>query len=438
MMSRKILTFVVGAGLSCAWLPMVHAQAKTQAQAVTQPQAVTQYVVLDNVAAITGQPQVGAKAAIPMKADVPSQIDGAGNIVITCDLVGGKCPNVGTGEANVNLPTAPNVALSGPSGVVTATGQNLTWNVGAPNPARTCYGVSATKLSPPTSGPAVTGWVQAWPATGGTYSLSALYNALPADNIEYTYEFKLGCYSTASTVVNGTTVVAYAEGTRQVKLKKAAGGGGGGDYCSEYYPANHPARSQPGFTTNLTKVERQFTQIFYTFDRSSPVTIEQVLDQGYTGRGGMPGPDAGPGEYLSVAFSVPADTPALTGFELGFIEPQGFLGLEAASKWELSISPCPGDFRAKPGYGQDNPSDFYDRAACHQKNSGAIFFTTGTLTAPGSANSCFVKPGATMYINMTAYDLNGYRSSGAAPVWGCNQGVTYCGLKADVKKKTGF
>jgi len=437
MMSRKILTFVVGAGLSCAWLPMVHAQAKTQAQAVTQPQAVTQYVVLDNVAAITGQPQVGAKAAIPMKADVPSQIDGAGNIVITCDLVGGKCPNVGTGEANVNLPTAPTVILAGPSGVVTATGQNLTWNVGAPNPARTCYGVSATKLSPPTSGPAVTGWVQAWPATGGTYSLSALYNALPADDIEYTYEFKLGCYSTASTVVNGTTVVAYAEGTRQVKLKKATGGGGGGDYCSEYYPAGHPARSQPGFTTNLTKVERQFNQVFSS-GTGVPRTAQDIIDTGYSARGGMPGPEAGPGQYLAIAFTLSANTPNLTGIELSFVEPQFYLGLYPAYGYELSISPCPGDFRKKPAYGQDNPTDFYDRQACRREDAGSIAFTTGTGSGPGSATSCFVKPGATMYINITTHDLDGYRATGAAPVWECADGVTLCGKKVDAAKTAGF
>lgn len=426
MMSRKILSAVASVALACAWLPTVNAQSATK------------YVVLDNVAAISGQPQVGAKAAIPMQLDVAPQIDGAGNFVITCDLVGGKCPNVGTGEANINLPTAPTVTLAGPSGVVTAIGSSLTWNVGAPNPARTCYGVSATKMSPPTSGPAVTGWVQAWPATGGSFSLSALFNALPADDIEYTYEFKLGCYSTASTVVNGTTVVAYAEGTRQVKLKKATGGGGGGDYCSEYYPANHPARSQPGFTTNLAKVSRQFNQVFTRYDLVTPLTEQNVVVDGVGGRGGMPGPNAGPGEYVSVAFTVPANTPAMTGFELAFAEPQFYLGLYPAAMWELSISPCPGDFRATPGFGLDNPTDFYDRAACRRKNVGAIFFTTGTLTAPGSANSCFVKPGATMYINMTANDLDGYRNSGAAPVWGCADGVTLCGKKVDVKKKTGF
>ena len=425
MMSRKLLTAVANLALICAWLPMAHAQSGTK------------YVVLDNVAGVTGQPQVGAKAAIPMQPNSSPQIDAAGNFIVTCNLAAGKCPNVGTGDASVNLPTAPNVNVSGPTAVVTATGSNLTWSVPA---ARTCYGVSATKVSPPTSGPTVSGWVQAWPATGGNYSLSALFNALPADGIEYTYDFKLGCYSTASTVVNQTTVVAYTEAVRQVKLQKATGGGGGSDYCSEYYPTGHPARSQPGFGgAGLVRVDRQFQQIFSSDGNGiNPKTAQQVVDTaGMTVFGPVPGPAAGPGEYLAIAFTVSENTLAQLGMELSFVEPQGYQGIESTSKWELSVSPCPGDFRAPPAFGADSPTDFYDRRSCHKPN-GVINFTTGTGTGPSSTTSCFVKPGATMYLNMTAHDLSAYRATGANPVWGCNSGVMACGKKGSIARASGY
>lgn len=429
MMSRKLLTAVANLALVCAWLPMAHAQ---------QPGG-TKYVVLNNVAAIPTQPQVGNKAAIPMMPNTVPQIDAAGNFVVTCDLAAGKCPSVGTGD--VNLPAAPNVSLVGPSAAVTTTGSSLTWSVPA---ARTCYGISATKVSPPTSGPSVTGWVQAWPATGGSYSLNTLFNALPADGIEYTYEFKLGCYSTASTVVNQTTVVAYTEAVRQVKLQKGTGGGGGGgsDYCSEYYPPGHPARSQPGFGgAGLVKVERQFNQIF-SVGTGAAKTIQQVIDEEVKARGAMSSPEAGLGQYLAVAFTISDQTPDLTGVSLTFVEPQGYQGLYPATKWELSVSPCPGDFRARPALGQDNPTDLYDRRACHKPNDG-INITTGTGTGPGSPNSCFAKPGATMYLNITTHDLNTYRATGVPPadwltVWGCKPTELLCGKKWDVDKTTGF
>lgn len=399
--------------------------------AAAQGAPTTKYVVLSNVDKVPGQPFVGDDAAIPLLASPAAIPDAAGNIVVDCNLDGnGKCPNVGTGSGGGTAPTAPVVTVNGPPGTVTSSGSSLSWSVSA---AKTCVGDGVTVS--PASGPAVTGWSKEQPASGGSFSLTTLFNALPANDTEYTYTFSLDCYSSATTVVSGTTVAAVGEGQRVVKLKKASGGGGGTDYCSEYYPSGHAARSQPGFTTGLVRRDVAFNAVFATYT-GTPVTPVDVLNNS-AARGGMPGPHAGPGEYLSVPFTVPTTTAAQTGFEIYFVEPQGYLGLSPASKWELSISPCPGDFRAEPAV--DNPNDYYDRKACHTKNSGTTFFTTGNLTGPTASTSCFVKPGAVMYINMTAHDLDGYRANAnTQPVWGCETGVTQCGKKAEVKKATGF
>lgn len=393
--------------------------------AAAQGAPTTKYVVLSNVNAVAGQPAVDGHAAIPMLANAAAIPDAVGNIVVSCALDGSsKCPNVGTGSGGGTAPTAPvvTVTVNGPPGTVTSSGSSLSWSVSA---AKTCVGDGVTVS--PASGPAVTGWSKEQPASGGNFSLTTLFNALPANDTEYTYTFNLDCYSSATTTISGTTVAAVGEGQRVVKLKKASGGGGGTDYCSEYYPAGHPARSQPGFTTSLTRVSSNFNVVFQKND-GTPLTESDVLLSGTTGRGPLPTPSTGPDQYLSVAFTVPASTPAKTGIKFAPFEPQGWQGLTAAEKWEISISPCPGDFRAIPAVGQDNPNDLYDRATCRIKNSGTLFSSTGNLSGP-TLPACFLKPGATMYINATAHDLNAFRSNGGAPVWGCATGITQCGLK---------
>lgn len=65
--------------------------------------------------------------------------------------------------------------------------------------------------------------------------------------------------------------------------------------------------------------------------------------------------------------------------------------------------------------------DWYARGYCKKVNSGTLYASTGDLTGPasGADDACFLKPGATMYLNVTYTSLEDYRANGGDPVAGC-------------------
>ena len=393
----------------------------------------------DAVGTVDGDPQ--QKAAIPL-VGTEASLDSHGNIVVSCLTSGGDCPNIGNGSGGA-IAGVPTLSFTVPASAVAAndTSTRLQWSTGTT--ADACYGVKVEKkgttgaweaYTPPTGSP----WSKEWSANGTAntgYVLGNLGRSATA-GVDTEYRFTLRCYSKTVNDVGGTDVVAINEdASATVTLASSAGTvPGGSDYCSEYYPAGHAARSAPGFsvpTNILAPVVVPFSSVF-SDGNNAAISLLDVFNDNKAGRGAFAGPHAGPGLYMSIPIDIPANAVAKMGFWISMVEPQNYQGMSPTTKLELSISPCQGDFRAAPW--SNTSVDYYDRRQCRVATSGGLFASTGNLTGPDGY--CFLKPGSRMYINITNHSLDGYRATGAPPVWGCAAGVTNCGKKADIVRRT--
>lgn len=389
------------------------------------------------VGTVDGDPQ--QKAAIPL-VGVDANLDAHGNIVVECLTSSGDCPNIGSGSGGA-ISGVPTLSFTVPTSAIASndTSTRLQWSTGTT--ADACYGVRVEKKNAvgaweaytPPSGST---WSKEWPANGTAstgYVLGNLARSSTA-GVDTEYRFTLRCYSKTVNDVGGTDAVAINERVSGTVTLASSGGTppvGGSDYCSEYYPAGHPARSAPGFTVSkLTGTTTAFNLVFTSLD-NGVLSFDQLIGTGPgEGRGGSPGPHvSGPNKYVAIPFTVPATVPALKVLKLTMVEPQNFLGLQNPVMTELSISPCPGDFRSPTT--ANTVSDWYARGYCRKVNNGSIFLSTGNLTGPasGANDACFLKPGAQMYINVTYTGLDGYRATGADPTPGCPSGYDSCGKK---------
>ncbi len=440
MKSRNVLAAAVAVVLLCG------------APLAVQAQQAPIKVVLKNVPALPGATgnAVGTvdgdsqqKAAIPL-IGTEAKLDSHGNIVVDCLKTNGDCPNIGAGGGAIT--GTPTLSFTVPSATVALgdTSTRLQWTT---TNADACYGVQIEKKSTtgawaPYTGTGSSAWSKEWPANGTAstgFALGNLERSATA-GVETEYRFTLRCYSKTVGDVGGTDAVAIQQVPVSGIVKLASSTGtppsGGSDYCSEYYPAGHPARSAPGFsvpTTILQPVIKQFQEVFASGSGLGPaITLLDVINSGQDGRGAFAGPHGGPGKYMSIPIDIPASTPAGTGISLQIIEPQNYQGMDHSLLFEANISPCQGDFRA-PAVNNAS-SDYYDRNQCRTTGT-SLYATTGNLIGP--ATYCFLKPGARMYINVTNHSLDAYRATGAPPVWGCDAGVTNCGKKVDVRRRTG-
>lgn len=439
MKSRNVLAAAVAMVLLCGAPLAVHAQ-QAPIKVVLKNVPALPNATGDAVGTVDGDPQ--QKAAIPL-IGTQAQLDSHGNIVVDCLKTNGDCPNIGAGGGAIT--GTPTLSFTVPSATVASgdTSTRLQWTT---TNADACYGVQIEKKSTtgawaPYTGTGSSAWSKEWPANGTAstgFALGNLERSATA-GVETEYRFTLRCYSKTVGNVGGTDVVAIQQAPVSgiVKLASSTGTPGGSDYCSEYYPAGHPARSAPGFsvpTTILQPMIEQFSTVFRAGINGDgdPVSFLDVFNNNLGGRGAFAGSHAGPGKYMSIPIDIPASAPAGTGLWFSWIEPQNFQQMEHTRHIEVSISPCQGDFRAAPV--NNASSDLYDRAQCRTTGSG-LSATTGNLIGP--ANYCFLKPGARMYINVTNHSLDAYRATGGAPVWGCDAGITNCGKKADVRRRTG-
>ncbi|HRO87575.1 MAG TPA: hypothetical protein PLH21_06035 [Chiayiivirga sp.] len=419
----------------------------TGAPLVAQAQQAPVKVVLKNVPAlpgatgdavgtVDGDPQ--QKAAIPLVGTL-ANLDSHGNIVVECLTTSGNCPNIGSGSGGT-ITGVPTLSFTVPASAVAAndTSTRLQWSTGAT--ADACYGVKiekkgATGTWEAYTPPAGSIWSKEFPAnvTASTgYVLGNLGRSSTA-GVDTEYRFTLRCYSKTVNDVDGTDAVAIKESTSATVTLASSSGTPptGNDYCSEYYPAGHPARSAPGFSVDgtLTRANAAFAGVFSNGD-SQPTLFADLVAGTTWGRGGIPGSHApNSNAYLSIAFTVPATIPARTGFKVTFAEPQGYDGMTNATTMEYSISPCPGDFRERPA--TNTSSDYYARRACRSKAQQGLQATSGNLAGPSDDAYCFLKPGAVMYLNATVNTLDNYRATGGAPVTNCPTGAV-CGKKADV------
>ena len=435
MKSRNVLAAAVAMVLLCG-APLAAQAQQAPIKVVLKNVPALPNATGDAVGTVDGDPQ--PKAAIPL-IGTQAQLDSHGNIVVDCLTTNGDCPNIGAGGGAIT--GIPTLSFTVPSATVALgdTSTRLQWTT---TNADACYGVqiekkSATGAWAPYTGTGSSAWSKEWPANGTAstgFALGNLERSATA-GVDTEYRFTLRCYSKTVGDVGGTDAVAIQQVPVSGIVKLASSTGtpppSGNDYCSEYYPAGHPARSAPGFTVSkLTGSTVAFNLVFSTLSNGI-LSFDQLIGSGSAeGRGGSPGPHvSGPNKYVAIPFTVPTTVPASRVIKLTVAEPQTFLGLENPTRTELSISPCPGDFRS-PTTPNNNP-DWYARGYCRKANNGSIYLSTGTLTGPadGANDACFLKPGAQMYINVTYTGLDGYRETGADPVAGCPSGVETCGKK---------
>lgn len=398
------------------------------------------------VGTVDGDPQ--QKAAIPL-VGVDANLDAHGNIVVECLTSSGDCPNIGSGSGGA-ISGAPTLSFTVPTSAIASndTSTRLQWSTGTT--ADACYGVRVEKKNAAGAWEAYTPpsgstWSKEWPANGTAstgYVLGNLARSSTA-GVDTEYRFTLRCYSKTVNDVGGTDAVAINERVSGTVTLASSGGTppvGGSDYCSEYYPAGHPARSAPGFSVPVSKLEPvvvPFTTVFSDGGGGGdPVSLLDIFNDNKSGRGAFAGPHAGPGKYMSIPIDIPANAPAKMGIWISMVEPQNFQGMTPSTKQEITISPCQGDFRVAPW--TNTSADYYDRAQC-RVTAGGLFASTGNLSGPNGY--CFLKPGSRMYINVTNHSLDAYRSSASSPnpadpVWGCASGITNCGKKADLKRRT--
>ena len=339
------------------------------------------------------------KASIPIKNALLSP---NGNVEVVCQQ--NPCPSIGGGTGSGSAPainfTGPTTSIANPLPVGSTS--VLNWTATS---AELCFGVK--------SSPAVSAWGKGL-ASVNNFSLSQLQRDQTNTR---TYDLTLRCYEAkAAPLLNSTGEAAYRDSTYSVTLAPSTSPEPepGNDSCDTFYPVGSPARSQPGFSTGLTRIDVSFTSVY-------GMSFSSLLNQGGSATAALPGTYAGAGRFISIPLDVPANTPDNKGIYIAWVEPQGLEGVEEGSV-EFSISPCAGDFRAPPS----TATHSWDIAQCRKflTGNGSVVLTTGSGGSTGSA--CRLPKGGRVYINMTLHDLSGHRATGAAPVSTCT-GSAPCG-----------
>lgn len=414
MMSRNFL--LIGA-LTCAMA------AWTQ-DASAQSTHTGKFIILKNIQPISGQAQKLGSAAIPLDASFDAEVNAEGDIVVRCKTgtdgaPSGACSNIGSGSGGGSISHVPSITFSQPSGVVAAndTSARLQW---ATTNAASCFGVSST--------PAVSGWSASQP-TAGTASTGFPVGNLPRNTTgNKTYQFVLGCYSTTPSTVGGQQVLAYTEASRTVSLAPSSSTPPEGqDFCDSAYPLGDPVRNIAGFTTPLSRVNGTFQQHF-------GVDFAHMVRNGANGEAIITTAMVGKGQYLAIPLDMPADMPDLHASVFDWTYPQD--GYSQVAGFEMTFSPCPGDFRKNTS---TRPTDPWARFQCRNSqpsNEGTRTVSSGVGQIPDTTGHCTAPKSKRIYMNITFHDLNAFRNSGADPSnsYLCEGWTGGCGTKIQASR----
>lgn len=353
--------------------------------------------------AATGQEQLIIKSNAE---DIQLSLDPAfgpilnteGNIEVKCLELdsNGRCIGLGSGTVG----DAPEITFTAPA-------QNATIPASASNPALTwtvtgaqfCRGAAAV-------GGAVSGWIGE-KATSGSFPLAALRDA----NADKTYTLTLGCYSAPPDV-------AYAAESRTFTMEKSTtGGGGDSDYCSTAYPAGIAQPS--GFTAAYTSFSNMWGIPEAEFFPAPGVgNIGNKVGHG-------PAPTAGVNQYMVIPVDVPANAQLNKGITVNWLEPQAS-GIQTAEQVFISVSPCPGDFRAA---NNNLPSDPWIGAACRKMDKAASITMVAWNPQTAHPGWCPLVSGKRMYINVITTDVNAN-----PPKSLCKTGDSICQVRMVLKQ----
>lgn len=372
----------------------------------------------------------GQTLDIPLDATAPAGVDGAGHIFASCALQNGQCPGLNAGAP---APGAPQITISSPAenALIAAadTAAQLRWS--APQ-AQACYGLAA---APQNS--ATTAWQRPWPASG-----SFVIGALPRHAQQETaYQFTLRCYAAGA-----AGAAAYSDISRSFRLAPAASAPpppppGGADACAEYMAAHNLAPGQNGFQpASLNPRIYNFDDGIFHTGGGQALNFSSMMN-GMTGRAVLPSSKINKdSEYLSLRFDI--NQPLHNkGFYLTWIEQQDGGVTSRPSSLEITLSPCPGDFRKRP---LDNTSpDLWNRSYCVKKidGGGGPWHFLGGPNGQPHPQACFLpspQPGQapkTMYVNIAMHDMDRVRQNpNADPKNYSTCRDPQCGLRFDISR----
>jgi len=318
---------------------------------------------------------------IPLELGSTVEVLANGDLSVRCRLdAESKCPAIGSGGDSGSGEAPPTVTLTPSALTLTAGTSNftLTWS---------SSGDACVAIGPST----VANWNGRALAPSGSQLLSLA---------EGTYEFGLRCYSEGGNLQRSTAAIT---------VNAPVIGEPTGVYCTEYYGpgGQFPTPTEPNFTAfNFERIERTFQQIF---------EVEPGMG---SGRVGLPGTYVNPatGRYLAIPFQLSSSN-AASQIKLSWAEAQA-IGITTGSVI-VTISPCPGDFRARAGL---SPTDHFLSTQCR-----SALGINGNLTiavAGSGLSGCAIPRDKTLYINIA--NSNMYQTT--APANSTCQDQSHCGV----------
>jgi hypothetical protein len=322
---------------------------------------------------------------VPLDAGSTVRILSNGDLSVRCRTDG--CPEIGgsDGGSGTNPPVAFALAPATATSVVAgANNLTLSWTS---NDSDACFGVAPSGID---------NWSgRHLPRTGSQpLSLSTVTDGNP-------HIFQLRCYN------QGGSRSASSGAITVTQPPQAVG------YCSEYYdgvvravPA-HPAFK--GYT--LTPTNRTFFEVFGVQAGAGSSTNKFVP-------GNFTSPAAG--KYLAIEFSLSEAEGSGAQFRVDWID-SGSLG--PGGSITATVSPCPGDFRARA----TGSTDAYLNSQCRPSVSN---FGGLVVTSVPTQSGCLAPVGKVMYLNIAAYDM--YTATPQPQelpaTTTCSTGVSTCGV----------
>ena len=316
---------------------------------------------------------------IPLDPNSTVQIDAAGDLTVSCLLNGQNvCPGLAAGgETGVNPPTA--TLTAGVTTIEAGQPLQLTW---------TSTGADACVSSGPSN---ATSWTGVIRNPGGNASVSNL--------VEGEYTFQLRCYSAGGSTTVSSALVTVTESTTPLPA----------DYCAEYYDGTPAMPTGAQFNAHgFTKAEATFTDVFGIAPGGS-----------YTSHIGVPSVHLSPVQtrYLAIPFVMTAAAGPDSQMQLTWIDGGQ---LVSGGALLLTVSPCPGDFRAPVLGSPDTYLSHQCRISQPTSLSGGL-----TITSDLSLSGCAAPVGKKMYLNMAMYNM--YTPTTPTSTT-CTSGATICGV----------
>lgn len=336
-----------------------------------------------------------AAVEIPLQATSTVEVSASGDLSVLCALDSqGRCPSIG-GDSGGTAP--PQSFVLQPASVTTVQqGTNnvqLSWNANAEvaDNAQVCRGELPLGIS---------GWTGVIYPPSGSQALSL--TAQDA-NTARDYEFQLRCYNAGGSRLASSAVIT-------VTPPPPVSG-----FCGDYIDQVHGG---------LAPTDTRFTAYGYQQVLSSIPAIWGVP----VGSGASAKPVTGTflnpaaGRYLAIEFAMTADSGSTSQFILDWVENQGQGGVPSGAI-SISVSPCPGDFRATNFDTNDDP---YDGFQCRLGPSA-----TGnlTITSDPGLSGCFAPKDKIMYINVAPANMFG---TSAPTQTNCGTSA-YCGVSMTIR-----